>query len=851
MADAGGFNLGGGYVEIDVDLSPARAKMEAFKGEIQNYFSGAVVAPVGASGVAPSAASGGVASPAGGGGMASGFSGLPGVASPLQIGASAFPNIIPGGGTAGGSDILSAREGTAAIREAAQELAGALREAAASVGGGGGGVSLPPRGLASHPSYLPVGQNFGMGQNIYDLSGEQFTEPLSELIPSSVSTAPSDLRGAARRQERRGFRSRYDTAANPGQMFSAPPAPMGLAPSGTGIDHGEGGFAELDLLASGGALDPGFVQDIEGADALGTMNREQRGRLDTFAQRMRATGQVQRGTGRAGVGGFGVYGAVSRATGIPYAGVVGGAIALHYANSFARTWDENDPSMAMNQLTQVGSSVNLSSNPIAVNAAIAGAQLRQNQGAFDMMPFGHLVDDFLSTGHFSMGYAARQMAIQGNERMVSGLAYGANAMFGINQRAAAIMGDPIGEVQARQAAELAPLISTAIATHGLTNPALMGMAGMHRQELQQAIFVQATQRAGVGQRIGALQLEGAGLADVSAAVGSALAGNSVQEAQFNREATARRNEAAIGFFQDETTQKLAGIVNPIDKENERRSREQLLSNLQTQSRIDLQVADANIVRAQREASSVPSVVDAIDVAANSPGNPYRTQQFQLNADWQRLGSDDPRRFIVSAQMRTLRTQTHRSVRSAFLRAEGNEYEADLNDVGDEDSPARTVIQANQRFRMSVFNESIEARVGAASDEVSLMPMAAQARRDVARARQEVASASVQERPGVIRAVQAELQSTAQLLTAQRGGQTAIDVRGNEAIGMLAATGVDLSGHMRDVQEAQRRYGAGAGDAANAPQRTPLSGEELKKALSKIDAWLDKFEPADVSFLRRK
>jgi hypothetical protein len=115
----------------------------------------------------------------------------------------------------------------------------------------------------------------------------------------------------------------------------------------------------------------------------------------------------------------------------------------------------------------------------------------------------------------------------------------------------------------------------------------------------------------------------------------------------------------------------------------------------------------------------------------------------------------------------------------------------------------------------------------------------------------VVSASVQERPGVIRAVQAELQSTAQLLTAQRGGQTAIDVRGNEAIGMLAATGVDLSGHMRDVQEAQRRYGAGAGDAANAPQRTPLSGEELKKALSKIDAWLDKFEPADVSFLRRK
>lgn len=841
MAEAGGFNLGAGYVEIDVDLSAARAKMEAFKGEVQGYFSGAVVAPVGAAGFAPSASGGGVASPAGGGGQAQGFSGVPGAANPLAT-PSAIPSlggIAGGGAVATGSDKLTAQAGSQEILEAARELASAIRSAAGEIG------------VGSHPQFLPVGQNFGASRVYgtrggFEQSGALFTEPLSDLIDTSVSVTPSDLTGVSRRQQRRRMRSQYDFAADPAQMYSAPPMAMGLPPAPGEIQQETGGgFAELDLLANGGALDPNFDQtgSLEGANAMSTMTRGQRARYDAFASRMRAQGTGSR------VGGFGIYGAISRATGIPYAGVIGGAYALHEVGQLEMAFAENQSIFGVAQLTQPGSSVNLAGNPAALGAVQTIAQNNTTTAVLGMIPLATPLNEI-----FTGGYTQRRLQNQEAERMLGGLAYAGNAMFGINQRAAAVTGDSVEQLAARQVAEMAPMITANVATHAspYTNRAMMMLAGVQQREMRMAEDLLATQRSGVSIRVNALGLEGAALEDIGGAVAAGLSGNSVQEAMFMRDATMRRGQAGVDLFRQETEEKLKSIGNPIDRENERKLREGMLNNLETQNRVNVQQAEANIVMAQRQVSALPTLSDSILQAAEDPANAYRAQLMEMSYQEQLLGPEEyAKRGVIRSQRRALRTRTVRDTTAAFQRASGDEYGAELTEVGPGESPARTIIEANQRFHMTMFNESIESRVGAAQDEVNLMPMAAQARRDVARARQEVASASVQERPGVIQAVQAELNATGQLLTSQRGGQEAINVRGNVALGMLAATGVDLSGHMRDVQEAQRRYGAGAADAANAPQRQNLTKEELDKALSKINQFIDKYEPADVSFLQRK
>lgn len=127
------------------------------------------------------------------------------------------------------------------------------------------------------------------------------------------------------------------------------------------------------------------------------------------------------------------------------------------------------------------------------------------------------------------------------------------------------------------------------------------------------------------------------------------------------------------------------------------------------------------------------------------------------------------------------------------------------------------LVAEHAFGMQVAGEGYAARTSAAQMAGNLQSMSAQATMEVARARHEVAMAPPELRGQVMSTVAAELASQAKLTTMQRGGNVALDVSGYEAMGMMSAFGMDLTGRTQDRKRAGQILHDGQGNLGSSPQ----------------------------------
>lgn len=146
------------------------------------------------------------------------------------------------------------------------------------------------------------------------------------------------------------------------------------------------------------------------------------------------------------------------------------------------------------------------------------------------------------------------------------------------------------------------------------------------------------------------------------------------------------------------------------------------------------------------------------------------------------------------------------------------------------------LRASHDFEMKVAGEGYDARIAAAGYAGNLQPLSAQATLSVARARHEVAMAPPEERAKAIAAQQAELRAQATLMTAQRGGQTAIDMSLYQAGGLMSAYGVDLSGQDRDRRNTAGMLRKGADELPNSPNAADfvkISDDTIDKFVAKL------------------
>jgi len=182
-------------------------------------------------------------------------------------------------------------------------------------------------------------------------------------------------------------------------------------------------------------------------------------------------------------------------------------------------------------------------------------------------------------------------------------------------------------------------------------------------------------------------------------------------------------------------------------------------------------------------------------------------------------------------------QSHFAERSRNIRSDAPGAAREQIALYKEKRGAEGRLTAEHEFGLKVANEGYDARITAAHEQEALRPMNASATLDVAHARHEVANASPEERSKVVAANEAELKARKTLLTAQRGGETAVDMSMHEALGMMSNRGVDLTGRDRDIKAAGETYGKGISGLGGAPKPGegggPSSGTELAGLVSQI------------------
>jgi hypothetical protein len=173
------------------------------------------------------------------------------------------------------------------------------------------------------------------------------------------------------------------------------------------------------------------------------------------------------------------------------------------------------------------------------------------------------------------------------------------------------------------------------------------------------------------------------------------------------------------------------------------------------------------------------------------------------------------------------------------------------DLSAQSAAMRRGLEMRHGFEMQVAGEGYTARMNAAAYAGNLQPASADATSAVARARNEVAMASKQERPDAILAAGAELEAMRKLTTMQRGGNVALDSGGFQALGMISAYGVDLTGRAEDRKRAGGILQDGQNNLKNAPEAPTVNIPELQKLVPPLLEFLRNFKAVGVSMFQSK
>lgn len=820
---SGGYNVGGGYVSVDVDLSPARQTLEGFKGELQNYFQGAAVIPIGASGAGPVAASGGgLSTPVGGGGGAISFAGLPGIGGGMAP--SAFPNIMPGGGgmagMSGGGDVSD-------VKSAVSELVGALRQAASEVS-----------------SAASVG-NSGLGYSTLN-------------SPNTVFAGESLLR-----------------VGNPN-----------LATQTVG-----GGFARHQRMSFvGGSMEPAGAMGLEApvedfvrpGSLIGSTEGMSDAQLSTFANVLgggsaseETSGVGGSGSGVGRGGGFGPFGAISRVTGIPYAGVIAAAYGVHVASSFAHAYEASaytgsHPELTQNQLAQAGSGLGLMSDPGIQSISSQYDQLSQRlaiRGAVNTIPGMSLFD----VGGDSSYAMTQQQGRLGEQ------AAGIGFFAGVNRQTAGLQAGLSGDeasiylqgqsAQLRGAEEQAALMGQRASG---ARDALAPQASVSR------LFSAGGYTAAQNYEMDASENSESRSTYRRLASEAADAANALSSLKEATNATASRirvqqgNAIDVSFADTAANEIMAGGGNAIDAMQVRHAAASVGAAREFNAIPTMMGANFNIMGFTQGVANMTNLASKQDAELRPLQTAYNYQVFQEQIAFENQHQSLLQGANVSAYNASIaRTVQGGENQATISRAMGDSYAAGMAGIGARrnavaainGAPAQALalsgIQADENalniehnFHLQVSDEMYGARQAAAHAAGNYQPMTAQADLAVARGRAEVAHTdNPTERAKAMVTVAAELDTQGKLLTSQRGGETAIDVQGNVAVGMIAAQGLDLTGRGADIKSAADVYKRGAGNLDSSPQRTPVSAAELGKWLDPMLEWIGKYSPAAVSFLK--
>lgn len=834
----GGYVVGSGI--INVSVVPDFSGLEQMEARIRAVTSGNYGLNVGGSGAGVSAIPAPQTMPAGGT-QGPSMTALPAVGSPMaqnSVGFVAMPTVGMSGdimsngfgalpGVHGGS-IMSITGGLTAGNVAAQAEAVGYQQAQAGIqrgaaraiseaGGGPTGGLLPPTGTY-YPNVYPPGSP--MGGTVLP-GGSQAASIPSVQDPFEGSWAEPQGRISGQM-----FPAAWMSGAVPHRA-----RPLSRMAAGRQI----GNLGDMYSSVTPMGLDVGDVFDAgltPQADEAVTFAALQQGYL----------ARTGAGGGRQG---FGPFGALSRMTGIPYAGVIAGAIGVHLGVQSLAAYEEfQHPEIAVQGLFHPGSDVNLMRDP----AAAAYTRALSRMEGLEQFP-GFSTWETVS-GNRPRFQMTREVLQQGVEQRRSFL----ESQAGAPGRIAAAGGSTIGEVIAAQAREQMQLTDAARNVHmpaSVQEARSLELAGAQRSVAAQIV------ESGYGQTAAF-----SGIAAARAAAG----GDAVTALQAQRAAAAQTGGAAV-YGADIAYVKTGGLTGTgLDNQAALAK----LGEVSAQAAERLAQFDTAIASAVRSVGAIPLYVAAAGTrgaagVAGAFGMGYGARQLGLSADIGDLQAKlaetvGPGRAIIEAQIRAAQREQgaigvaaeyNYSVSAAVgeagiiatgLQAGRQSFSASLTQLEgrrqaaigavDTSNPfaganlvrtqrsfdtERAALQEEHRFGLAIFDEEQQARQSAAGYQEHLRPLSAQATMEVARAREQVAMAPEGRREEVMATVGAELHARGVLATAQRGGLTAIDTSAQQALGMMSARGIDLTGHRADVLGAQGIYGAGQRGLGSSPQ----------------------------------
>lgn len=117
--------------------------------------------------------------------------------------------------------------------------------------------------------------------------------------------------------------------------------------------------------------------------------------------------------------------------------------------------------------------------------------------------------------------------------------------------------------------------------------------------------------------------------------------------------------------------------------------------------------------------------------------------------------------------------------------------------------------------LQLEGESYAAQTTVSNDLIADKPITAEADSAIARARRMVEAATPENRANAITAATAMLRAQSHNLTAQHGGETAIDMSYSQAVGSMYGSGIDLTGRIGDINNARKNLNNAENDLPNA------------------------------------
>lgn len=763
-AGAGGWEVGSAYVTVSCDLAPAKQQLADFRSELQSITQGNYGVPVG---TAP--ASGTVTPMAPPSAISSGQSGFAGIGGAMGVQQIQI-------------DTSAAQRAVSDLKERVSELHAALATLQGNVGQYGGST---PNVVASAINSLPYQQvmtaaaGMGLG-NFLAPSGVQFGHMVS------------------------------GTWGNHNPNFLAAVDPMS-------------NFA-YRVIERGANRIAGFEEAGEGADFENETAAYQRYR---DLQRVRAAGGFRplrpgaQGYGLLGRNPFSAYGVAARlgaGVGTVLTGlqVVSGLNVAQEANDL-----ESHPESILMQQDHFGSAY----SPFNDDAARGDARelgylhaVNKRQEFVQGLP---LIGDIMKLGDTDRFDRQRRIQV---------LAKRSEAEHYLSQRAVE-QGVEMFQAQGLtpQAVAAAQQIKVNEQGENFTRVQRLGFNSqtdtyqqaysMWQQQQQiadietrNAHLAENARRAALGSTIASSSFGVLAANYTVESVGHEQAGQVVESLKSQRAAMVARQSASIEEFNGQTSTMVGGAKNDEERARIRSVRAAQLDELKANNRAELAPVNLQIEKATLRNQGFDS--PRLNVEAYEQAQEAQWAQRRFGAGMA-MGQGSIAASSLAAQHdpfgATMAMLNAREQASNALPALQRGMElAQVNS-------ARNAATVEHNFQLQVATEGYDARVSAANEQMALRPMTASADLEIAHARREIATVSdPAERSKAIAANTAELRARQKLLTAQRGGEVAVDMSMNEAMGVMSGRGVDLTGRMIDIQHARQAYEKGIGNLGNSP-----------------------------------